>query len=159
MKKLNLILSITAMLIFGATAFAAAPQDAQSSQQPSAQSKTGHGHGAGEGQGRGMGMNPDAMLEHMSKELNLTDDQKTKIKPILEDMQKKMGDLRKDTSLAQEDRRAKMKEIRDGVSAKFKEILTAEQFAKWEKMGPGNRRPGAGAPPPAAPAGGDKAKN
>ena len=79
MKKLNLFLSITAMLIFSALAFAAAPQDAQSSQQPSTQSQKGYGHGAGEGRGRGMGMNPDAMLEHMSKELNLTDDQKTKI--------------------------------------------------------------------------------
>jgi len=134
MKKLNLILSITAMLIFGATAFAAAPQDAQSSQQPSAQSKTGHGHGAGEGQGRGMGMNPDAMLEHMSKELNLTDDQKTKIKPILEDQSKQMQDLRQNTSASEQDRHAKMKQIHESTMSQLRPILTSDQQKKLDEM-------------------------
>jgi Spy/CpxP family protein refolding chaperone len=105
---------------------------------------------------------PPLSADALAKQLDLTDDQKTKIKPILEEMQKKMADFRKDAaSLAPEDRRAKMKEIRDGVTAKLKEILTAEQLAKWEKMGPGNRRPpgGAGGPPPAATEGDKANKN
>ena len=94
---------------------------------------------------------PGLSLDGIAKQLDLTDDQKTKVKPILEDLQKQIAELRKDTSVAPEDRPAKMKEIREGVSAKLKEILTAEQFAKWEKMGPGMRRPGgAGGPPTAA---------
>ncbi|HEV2691828.1 MAG TPA: hypothetical protein VG347_02930 [Verrucomicrobiae bacterium] len=88
--------------------------------------------------------------EGLTKALDLTDDQKTKVKPILEDMQKQGADIRKDTSLAPEDRRAKMKEIRDAAGAKLKEILTPEQYAKWEKMAQG-RRPAGGAPA-AAPA-------
>ena len=94
---------------------------------------------------------PGLSLDNLAKQLDLTEDQKVKVKPILEDLQKKIAEIRKDTSIAAEDRPAKMKEIRDGISAKLKEILTAEQFAKWEKLGPGMRRPGgAGGPPPAA---------
>ena len=134
MRKLNLFLSITAMLIFGAAAFAAAPQDAQSSQQPSTQSGKGHGHGAGEGHGRGMGMNPDAMLEHMSTELNLTDDQKTKIKPILEEQSKQMQDLRQNTSVSEQDRRTKMKQIHDNTMSQVRSILTSDQQKKLDEM-------------------------
>jgi hypothetical protein len=90
-------------------------------------------------------------FETIATQLELTDDQKTKAKPVFAELQQKMADLRNDTSLEQADRRAKMKEIRDDATAKLKDILTPEQFAKWQKMGPGNRRPpgGAGAPPPA----------
>jgi Spy/CpxP family protein refolding chaperone len=134
MKKLNLILSLAAMLIFSAAAFAGTPQDAQSSQQPSAQSGTGHGHGAGEGHGRGMMMSSDEMLEHMSKELNLTDDQKTKIKPILEDQMKQMQDARQSTSGSQQDRRAKMKQIHENTMSQIRPILNADQQKKLEEM-------------------------
>lgn len=133
MKKVNLILSIAAMFIFSAAAIAAVPQDAQSSQQPSAQSKTGH-HGADEGHGRGMGMNPDGMLEHMSKELNLTDDQKTKIKPILEDQSKQMQDVRQNTSASEQDRRAKMKQIHENTMSQLRPILTSDQQKKLDEM-------------------------
>ena len=134
MKKLNLILSMTAMLIFSAAAFAGAPQDAQSSQQPSTQSGTGQGHGAGEGHGRGMGMNADAMLERMSKELNLTDDQKTKIKPILEEQTKQMQDARQSTSTSDQDRRAKMKQIHENTMNQIRPVLNSDQQKKLEEM-------------------------
>jgi Spy/CpxP family protein refolding chaperone len=91
-------------------------------------------------------------FDSIATQLALTDDQKPKVKPVIEEMQQKMADLRKDTSVAQEDRRAKMKEIRDAATAKLKDILTPEQLDKWTKMQqPGNRRPpgGAGGPPPA----------
>ena len=102
---------------------------------------------------------PGLSLDNLAKQLDLTDDQKVKVKPILEDLQKKIAEIRKDTSIAAEDRPAKMKEIREGTSAKLKEILTAEQFAKWEKMGAGMRRPGgAGGPPPGAPGEGARDK-
>jgi len=93
-------------------------------------------------------------FETIASQLGLTDEQKTKVKPILEEMRQKMADLRKDTTLEAADRRAKMKEIRDDISAKLKEILTPEQYEKWLKMGPGNRRPPGGANPPSA--GGNK---
>jgi Spy/CpxP family protein refolding chaperone len=93
---------------------------------------------------------PMMTVDGIAKQLDLTDDQKTKVKPIIEDMQKQGAEVRKDTSLSQEDRRAKMKEIRDAASTQLKDILTPEQFAKWQKMGAGNRRQA----PPNAPPGG-----
>jgi len=99
---------------------------------------------------------PQFSLEGLAKQLDLTEDQKTKVKPIMEEQQKKTAEVRKDTALSQEDRRAKMKEIREATGTQLKPILTAEQYAKWEKMGPPNRRPPTA---PVAPAAGDKAKN
>lgn len=92
-------------------------------------------------------------IEMVSTQLALTDEQKTKVKPIIEDLQKKMTDMRADTSIAQADRRTKSQEIRADATAKLKAILTPEQLTKWEAMGQ-RRRGGAGAagatPPPAA---------
>jgi hypothetical protein len=63
----------------------------------------------------------------------------------LDDQQQKMRDLRQDTSVAQADKRAKAKEIREATTAKLKDILTADQFAKWQKVG--QRQRPAAAPP------------
>jgi len=95
-------------------------------------------------------MNFDAI----ATQLALTDGQKAKAKPVFEEMNQKMIDLRKDTTLERPDRAAKMKEIRDDASAKLKEILTPEQFQKWQNMGPRNHvrpvTPPAGTNAPAA---------
>ena len=80
-------------------------------------------------------------FEGISKALNLTDDQKTKAKPVFDDMTQQMRDLRGDTTLSSTEKRTKMKDIRTATTAKLKDILTPEQMAKWEKMGPGNRKP------------------
>src|SRR6185312_15251752 len=100
--KLNKTLTIAALVAAGLCSSLPlqaqdAPKDKPAGDQPAA----------------APGMRRPGMMtvESLAKQLDLTEDQKTKIKPILEDMQKKMGDLRKDTGLAQEDRRAKMKEI------------------------------------------------
>ena len=90
------------------------------------------------------GMRGGMNLEQMAKTLELTDAQKEQIKPVLADQAKEMKELRADTSLSQEDRRAKMKTIREGFTAKMKAILTPEQFAKFEKMGPRHKAPPAG---------------
>ncbi len=88
---------------------------------------------------RGRGLN----FDQISKQLDLTDDQKPKVKAVMGDQQQKLRDLRNDpsySSLAPEDKRAKMKTIRDEATAKLKDILTPDQFAKWQKMMPGQRR-------------------
>ena len=60
-----------------------------------------------------MGGPPSAQqhLDHLSRMLNLTDDQKAKIKPILEDTTAQAQSLSKDTSLSPQDRHAKMRLI------------------------------------------------
>jgi Spy/CpxP family protein refolding chaperone len=99
-------------------------------------------------------------VDQLAKMLDLTDDQKAKVKPIFEARDKKIADLRGDTNLSQEDRRTKMQSIREETTAQMKAILTPEQFDKYLKMTqrgprPGGPRPGgekAGGPDaPAAP--------
>jgi Spy/CpxP family protein refolding chaperone len=102
--------------------------------------------------GSGMRGRPD-----FAKELNLTDDQKPKFKAIMDAQMQKMRDLREDDSLSQDDMRAKMKAIHDDTATQLKTVLTADQFAKWQKMSKHMHRPppdgenGAGTPPPDAP--------
>jgi protein CpxP len=80
------------------------------------------------------GGNPEARLDRMAKDLNLTDDQKAKLKTIFEDETAKMKSLREDTSVSREDRRTKVQDIRKDTDAKVKAVLNADQFAKWEKQ-------------------------
>ncbi len=77
----------------------------------------------------------------LAKRLALTDDQKPKVKTALDELQQKQHALRTDTTLSAEDKKAKLKELFDSTNAKLKEILTPEQYTKWEKNGPGHRRP------------------
>jgi Spy/CpxP family protein refolding chaperone len=88
-------------------------------------------------------------LDVIATQLALTDDQKTKAKPALEEMQQKLSALRQDTSITDPvERRTKTQGIRDAATAKLKEILTPEQLAKWLKLQTGTRPlPGAAAPP------------
>lgn len=90
-----------------------------------------------------------------AKELGLTAEQQPKFKEIMKDAMDKRKALREDTSLSTEDKRAKAKAIQEEVTKQMKELLTAEQFAKWEKMSQANRRPPGG--PGGPPAGGGNA--
>ena len=95
-------------------------------------------------------------IEMLTTNLSLTAEEIPKVKAVLDDQKKKMTDMRADTSIAPADRRTKMQEIRTATTAKMKEILDENQFAKYEKMAMmgGQRRPGGGGggtPPPAAP--------
>jgi len=79
--------------------------------------------------------------QDFAKELNLTDAQKPKFKEIMQGAMEKRKALREDTSLSAEDKKAKAKELREGMQAKMKEILTPEQLTKWQAMQK-NRGPG-----------------
>src|SRR5258708_5646959 len=76
-------------------------------------------------QGRGPGrMNPDAQLEHLTKQLDLTADQQSQIKPLLVDRQQKLEALRQDQSTSREDRRAKARAISEETHSKIEAVLT-----------------------------------
>jgi protein CpxP len=100
---------------------------------------------------------PARGFDRLSELLNLTADQKPKVKAIMDAQMQKMRDLREDTGLSQDDRRTKMKAIHDDTATQLKAVLTADQFAKWQKMSqhmhhapPGGEN-GAGTPPSGAP--------
>jgi periplasmic protein CpxP/Spy len=73
------------------------------------------------------GFSPEQRLERMSTQLNLTDAQKPKVKAVLDDTAKKMQDL------APDERREKGRKIREEETKKLKEILTPDQFKKYEE--------------------------
>ena len=111
----------------------------------------------------GRRMDPAQRLQHLSEVLNLTDDQKTRIAPMLKDQQAKMQALGSDDSLSREDRRAKMMGLMKETQGQIRALLTPEQQEKFDAMprpgrGPRGEGPGGAHPPPPAadnpPAGG-----
>jgi periplasmic protein CpxP/Spy len=112
---------------------AALGQDAQSSQEQS-QPSSGSGQAMGHGHRHGMAMDPDNQLKHLSKRLNLTDDQQAKVKPILEDQQKQMQQLWSDNSLSRQDRFSKMRDIRENSDSQIKNVLNEDQQKKFDQM-------------------------
>ena len=83
--------------------------------------------------GKGKGGERHDRMKQVVDELNLTDDQKAKVKPIFQDEAQKLKALREDTSLGKEDKKAKLKSIREDAHAKLKPILTSEQLEKLNK--------------------------
>lgn len=73
-------------------------------------------------------------LEMLAKQLDLTDAQKEKLKPILKDQAEQLKALRADTNMSRDDKMAKLKEIRESLNAQLKTILTPEQMEKWQKL-------------------------
>ena len=80
------------------------------------------------GKGQRGGMRGGAM--RMMKELNLTDAQKARLKPIMETQRDEMKKLREDTTLDRKAKMAKMKTLRDATEKKVDAVLTADQRKK-----------------------------
>ena len=98
------------------------------------------------------GPSVEQRLDRMTEELKLTDDQKPKVKAVLEDGAKKRQEMFSDSSVPREQRREKMQALMDEESKKLKAILTPEQNEKWEKMRADFRKKG----PPGGPNGDKK---
>jgi periplasmic protein CpxP/Spy len=76
----------------------------------------------------------DSRLQMMSDKLNLTDDQKTKLKPILQDEASQLRALKSDTSMTSQQKMDKAKEIRASHKSQIDTILTPDQQQKWQQM-------------------------
>jgi protein CpxP len=161
MKKKILVLAGIAALLIGATVFALA-------QHPGMREKM-RGHGPGD------------MIEHISRELNLTDAQKAQVKTLLdaqqateEERHTKLDDLRKQIDAATANGQFDENTVRNlanqqsqlmadqmvdhlRLHSKIYGLLTAEQRTKADQMmkmhgGPGHG-PGHHGPPPPPPPG------
>jgi Spy/CpxP family protein refolding chaperone len=117
-------LALTGLLTLGMAGSVALAQD-QTAPPPQG--------GQGGGWHRG-GMDPDAQLKHMTKALDLTADQQTQIKPILESTHQQMEALHSDTSLSREDRMTKMRSIHEDSRTKIEAVLNDTQKQKFEAM-------------------------
>ena len=97
--------------------------------------------------GRAGMANPDHRLARMTKQLDLTADQQSRIKPILENEAKQMQDLHANSSASQQDARRQMRTIRQSSMSEIRNVLTPEQqqkMASMKKNGPRGRHRGPG---------------
>jgi Spy/CpxP family protein refolding chaperone len=87
-------------------------------------------------------MSTESQLSRLSEQLKLTDEQKPKVKAVLEGQNKQLQVAR---DLPPEERRAKLPSIREETDKKMQAILTADQYKQYEQMrGRGGRRPTGG---------------
>lgn len=70
----------------------------------------------------------------MAGALNLTDAQKQQMKPIFQATRQQVQAVRQDTTLTPQQKREKVKEIRQNQMAQVKSILTPEQQQKMEQL-------------------------
>jgi protein CpxP len=124
MLKQSLLVLVAAGLISVAAPFAAA-QDSPSNQQSQPSQEEGHRH---------HGPDPAQRTEELTRHLKLTSDQQVKVKDALQSEHSQMESLHQDSSLSQDDRRAKMMDIRKGTDAQIRELLDPAQQKKWDEM-------------------------
>ena len=94
--------------------------------------------------GKEMGMHGG--LQAAVESLNLTDDQKAKVKDIFADAKTKRQAVSSDASLTDDQKKAKMKELHSATMAKLNEVLTPEQQTELK-----SKMEGAKAKPPSQP--------
>ena len=136
MKNIKLITALALGSLLAVTA--ANAQDKPKRERPD-------GPPPGEGRPGPRGEAPRERIAKMAEELGLSDEQKTKIQEFMKSQADKRQELRDATP---EERREKAKEMRDELDKKMKEVLTADQYTKWEKLrpAPGQRPGGPGGP-------------
>ena len=73
-------------------------------------------------------------LKTMTEKLGLTEEQQGKIKEIFAKNAPKAKELRDDAALSQEDKRAKMMELRKAEAEEIRAVLTPEQQEKMKAL-------------------------
>ena len=114
-----------AMLAAGAALAQASDQNQPSSATQATQNTNERMHRA---------PNPDRMAKHLGKKLNLSNEQVTQIKPLLEDRAQQMQTLRADTKLSQQDRHSKARQIMQDSNTKIEAVLNNTQKQQFEEM-------------------------
>jgi protein CpxP len=145
MLKQSLLVLVAAGAIAIAAPFAAAQDSqSQSNDQPPSQ-----------GQGHRHGMDPDQRTQELTRKLKLSSDQQAKVKDALVSEHSQMESLHQDSSLSQDDRRAKMMDIRKTTDTQIRGVLDSNQQKKWDEMqaqrGQWGQHHGQGAPDQQAP--------
>lgn len=77
---------------------------------------------------------PEHRMEMLSKRLNLTADQQTKLMPVITERQQQIRSILQDSSLSREDRMAKIRTVRKDSNAKIEALLTDQQKQNFEQL-------------------------
>jgi protein CpxP len=73
----------------------------------------------------------------LDAEVGLSAEQKNKVDALLSELKQKRRAIKEDVSLSAEQKKANNKAINEeilGKDGKIKALMTAEQFAKWQKL-------------------------
>ncbi len=119
----------TAAVLFCTAGLALGSAMAQQDTPPAPDSQT-----QGPPPGGSHGPDSGRRLEMMQKHLNLTPDQTTQVKAILDDEHSKMEAMHSNTSLAPQDRHAQMMTIHQDGEAKIRAVLNPDQQTKFDQM-------------------------
>jgi hypothetical protein len=114
--------ALTGLLTVGMAGTAALAQDTTAPAAP--QGPPAYGHH----------MNPDTQLQRLTKKLDLSTDQQSQIKPLLDSRQQQMQELWQDQSLSQSDRRTKAMGIQTDTNGKIEAVLSDTQKQQYEAM-------------------------
>jgi periplasmic protein CpxP/Spy len=123
-RKLKMMIAASMLLASGFAYSQMAGQSGQQTQPPGAASQATPSNEV-----------QDA-LTRISTELNLSEDQKGKIKPILENELSQLVGLRNDTAMSADVKQTKAKAIHDTANTQISAVLTPEQQQKWDAMKP-----------------------
>jgi protein CpxP len=78
--------------------------------------------------------NPQRQAEHLSKALNLTQDQTAKLAPIFADRDQKMSALFQNQQLAPQDKHQQMHAIQKSTNEQLATVLTPDQLQQVKSM-------------------------
>lgn len=119
------LLILAAAGLISIAPFATAQDSPSNSQPPASAQENGRHHGHED---------PAQRTAELTKKLKLTSDQQTKVQDALQSEHSQMESLHQDSSLSQQDRRAKMMEIRKSTDGQIRGLLDAGQQKKWDEM-------------------------
>jgi Spy/CpxP family protein refolding chaperone len=114
MKSGNMLALVASLVLLGAGHLVSAQTQADTANPPAARMPD-----RGRGPGRRGG------FEH--PKLNLTADQKTKLKSLHESVRPQIEAVRNDATLSADDKRAKIRSLRESTRQQFRTVLTPEQ--------------------------------
>jgi protein CpxP len=127
MLKHYLVVLLLAGFVYVATPHAVAQDSGANDQQSGGTSAPTRHHG-------GRHFDPSKRAEMMAKHLKLNSDQQSKVESILQSEKSQMESLRSDSSLSQQDRRAKMMDIHKSSNDQIRAVLDSTQQEKWDAM-------------------------
>jgi Spy/CpxP family protein refolding chaperone len=132
-RRMKLIRLFAVLVAFSLVPLAFAQTSSGQDQDQKNDQQQEHRHGGHRGMQGGMG-DPDQHLQMLTKQLNLTQEQQEKIRPILQDQHTKMEQLEQNSSTSKEDRRSQMQQMHQDTVSRVKEVLNDDQKAKFDKM-------------------------
>jgi periplasmic protein CpxP/Spy len=124
-KKLFLACLMAAFTLMITSSALAQNNESQDQQSAPAGGPPEHGRGH---------FDPAQRTEMLTKQLKLNSDQQAKVLDTLKSEQSQMEKLHSDSSLSQDDRRAKMMDIHKASNDQIRGLLDSDQQKKWDKM-------------------------